>query len=104
MSWRDRNVVEKIATYLFSKFDGKDGEPIDTRTDIPTNEIFKTLTYYRLLESLGSEKSGKIANIIERLLISRNRKGREEGVRVLESKFPKIKTLFSSVEEMSEGE
>jgi len=99
----DESTTRKISQFLFDKFDGKEKISIDTRTDIQNEEIFKTLTYYRILESLGSKKAGEIADIIERLLLSIDRKARNEAVSVLVGgELPKTEKMYVGAESLLE--
>lgn len=104
-----KGTVEKVADFLFGKAkDESDSQFLDRRTDVSGKEMFKALTYYRILqERFKCETAGAVADILERLSISVNRQGRLEGVNVLLQKFPKQETLlkgFSELLKRAEGE
>lgn len=104
-----KGTVEKVADFLFGKAKGEtDSQFLDRRTDVSGKEMFKALTYYRILEErFKCETAGAVADILERLSISVERKGRLEGVNVLLQQFPKQETLlkgFSELMKRAEGE
>lgn len=104
-----KGVVDKVADFLFGKAKGESASQfLDRRTDVSGKEMFKALTYYRILqERFKCETAGSVADILERLSISKDRMGRVEGVNVLLQKFPKEETVlkgFSELLERAKGE
>lgn len=92
----DEGTVRKIADYLFGKSTQEsDSKFLDRRTDVSGKDMFAALTYYRILqERFNCETAGAIADILERLSISLERKGRLEAVQTLMQQFPKTETLI----------
>ena len=106
MTWKnesDKTTTKQASDFLFKRpdKDGKDGEKdnwLDTRSDVHHREMFGTLTYYRLLqEQYGCQAAGDVANILERLLISNERKGRFEAVTIVQQKLPKEETIYRGI-------
>lgn len=95
----DEATVKKISDFLFGKeFESK---YMDMRTEITGKQMFTALTYYRILqEQLKCKAAGAIADILERLAVSTERRGRLEGVQVLMQQFPKTETLLQGVSEL----
>lgn len=84
----DEATVKKISDFLFN-IDG-----LDARTDIRESKVYRALMYYRILETnYDCVEAGAIADIMEKLAISRDRQGREEGVRVLGQGMPKSQKI-----------
>jgi len=107
MSYRDskkidQGTVRKIAEYLFGKAkEESDSQFLDRRTDVTGKEMFRALTYYRILqERFECDTAGSIADILERLSISVQRKGRLEAVQTLMQQFPKTETLEQGISEL----
>lgn len=100
----DPATTRQIGNYLFQD-PKKDSEQfLDTRTDIQGSEVFSTLLFYRILHEHFESKAAKtIANIIERLNISRSRLGREEGVRILEQGLPKGTKVYLGADTIMKG-
>jgi hypothetical protein len=91
--------MQKVTEYLFGTYDEEALKQLDFRTIIPSTDIFKTISYYRILQSLGCKNAEKIANIIESLLVSVEGIGRGQGVEILKQKIlPKTQYLYQSVE------
>ncbi|MGP3705236.1 MAG: hypothetical protein ACKD6O_08110 [Candidatus Bathyarchaeota archaeon] len=94
-------VIDRITDFLFGSFDDL---PLDVRTDVKSDAMFKALQFYRTLGVLKVETADKIADIIEKLLISVNRKGRSEGVQSLtKAEFPEVQRLMYGIEEEIEA-
>jgi len=95
----DESTVRKIADFLFGKGDKEtNSQFLDRRTDIHGKEMFTALTYYRILqERFDCETAGAIGDILERLSISMERKGRTEAVQTLMQQFPKTETLIRGI-------
>jgi len=98
----DQGTVRKIADYLFGKAkEESDSQFLDRRTDVSGKEMFRALTYYRILqERFDCVTAGSIADILERLSISVERKGRIEAVHTLMQQFPKTETLEQGISEL----
>ena len=100
----DQAQSRKAVEFLFEKDDGKQGDSskfLDMRTEIGSAEMFKAVTYYRILEEhFKSSASGKIANILERLAISGKRMARLEAVEILKQQFPKQETITQGISEL----
>ena len=80
--------VKKVLQFLFGE--DSTSKYMDMRTEIQEKELFKTLTYYRLLEEdYECRAAGSVANILERLAVSAKRMGRIEGVTILRQQLPK---------------
>jgi len=80
---KDEESKKKVVAFLF---DEKGKKYLDTATDVGGRELMKGLMYYRGLEEhLKSKVAGMIADIMERLLISKLRAGRKEGVESLQN-------------------
>jgi hypothetical protein len=95
----DEATVRKISDFLFGK--DIDSKYMDIRTEITGKQMFTALTYYRILqEQLKCKTAGVIADILERLSISTQRRGRSEGVQVLMQQLPKTETLMQGVSEL----
>lgn len=93
----DAASAKQVIEFLFGKTGEGDVDSkfLDMRTDITTQTIFQTLSYYRILEEhFDCKAAGKIANILERLCISTSRMGRLEGVAVLKQEMPKVETIL----------
>jgi len=97
---QDKGTMFKVTDFLFGVHDIKQLENLDIRTDVPTTEMYELLHYYQILEELGSDVAGNIKNNLEALNVSIKRKGREEGVQVLEQKaIPKTEMMYRSAEQ-----
>ena len=91
----DPATTRQIGNFLFQDPKRDSEHFLDTRTDIPGSDVFSSLLFYRILQEHFSCKAAKtIANVIERLNISRNRLGREEAVRILEQGLPKGSKVY----------
>lgn len=103
MSWKeDKGIAEKVTAYLFGTFDGEELKNIDFRTIIPSTEMFKTITYYRILESLGCTNAKKVANVLEGLMVSVQGVGRNQGVEILKGKqLPRTQVVLGSAENIT---
>lgn len=96
---QDKGTMYKVTDFLFGEHVLKNLENLDIRTDVSTTEMFELLHYYQILEEIGSDVSKNIKNNLEALLVSVKRKGREEGVNVLQTKMmPKTERMYSSAE------
>jgi len=103
----EKATMRQVTNFLFKPPEEKDEDDtwLDTRTDVPTKEMMKTLTYYRYLHQRYKCKSARvIIGILERLLISNNRMGRLEGVKIAQGKMPKEDVLLRGIaDEIKEG-
>jgi len=99
---RDEATVRKIADYLFGKATKEsDNQFLDRRTDVSGREMFRALTFYRIIEEkFHSKAAGQIASILERLSISKTRLGRAEGVQSIMGQFPKVETISIGTSEL----
>lgn len=94
----DKSVVREISKFGFG---GDISDSIDARTDINNSEITKSIIYYRILEGcFACKEAGIIANITEKLLVSKDRMGRTEAVQALMQKFPKSEKMYQEVEKI----
>lgn len=101
----DQGTVRKIANYLFDDKGLDEHEYMDMRTDISNTDLFKALTYYRILgHQFKSKTAIAIADIVERLSISVKRGGRHEGVTTLLQQFPKVESLKTGISNLLEKE
>ena len=100
----DPATTRQISNFLFQD-PKKDSEYfLDTRTDIQGSELFSTLLFHRILhEHFKSKAARTVANIIERLNMSRNRLSREEGVRILQQGLPKGTKVYLGADTMLRG-
>ena len=88
---QDKGTMKEVTGYLFGEHVTKELSNLDIRTDVPTKEMFELLHYYQDLEILGLDAAKDIKDAYMALLISIERKGRIEGVTVLEGqKAPKV--------------
>lgn len=99
---KDEATIRKIAEFLFGKADGEsDNQFLDRRTDVSGREMFRALTFYRIIEEkFHSKAAGQIASILERLSISKIRLGRAEGVTAIQGQFPKVETIAIGTSEL----
>ena len=101
----DPATVKQISNFLFQDPQKDSALMLDIRTDISGREMFSALTFYRILsEHFNCNAAKVIGNILERLSISRNRMGREEGVRILEQGLPKGAKILVGADSMFKGE
>lgn len=88
----DNSSIKKVIAFLFGP---KDGQLLDTATDIKNKQFYKTLTYYRILdEEYGCDAAKGVCNILERLAISTNRGGRLEATNMFTKELPKEEILL----------
>jgi hypothetical protein len=101
----DKATVQQVSSYLFQDPKNDSDKFLDTRTDIQGKNTFSALLFYRLLgECFTCSNAKVVADIIERLSISKTRKGREEAVTVLQGNLPKTQKVMSGTDGMSTGE
>ena len=80
--------------YLFNKGKLNESQYMDMRTRITGEDTMKALIFYGVLkEGLKCKEAGQIKDMVERLLIARGGKGREEGVEILKQNFPRIREV-----------
>lgn len=98
---KDKSTLRKVTDFLFGRPEAdKSDQFLDMRTDIDSKEMFKALTYYKILaESYKCQSAGRIANLLERLMISSKRSGRIEAVRSIIQQAEKENTLLRGIEE-----
>ena len=85
--------VKKVLQFLFGE--DSTSKYMDMRTEVQEKELFKTLTYYRLLEEdYECKAAGSVANILERLAVSSKRMGRIEGVTILRQQLPEESVII----------
>jgi len=100
MDWEGRRRVDastmrNAGEFLFGKVEEKIKDAVskflDMRTDISGREMFNAITYYRVLgEYFHCDAAKLVGDLLERLLISRNRMGRKEAVTVLLGELQKV--------------
>jgi hypothetical protein len=104
---KDKAVTKKIADYMFKSFKNKDNGDnenenkfLDTRCRVFNKELYNAISYYRILEEQYECKAaGDIANILERLSISKDGDGRLEGFGILKGNTPKQETILRGLSE-----
>lgn len=80
--------------YLFDKGKLNESKFMDMRTRITSEDTMRALIFYGILkEGLKCSAAGNIKDMIERMLIARGGKGREEAVEILKQNFPKIREV-----------
>lgn len=80
--------------YLFDKGKLNESKFMDMRTRITSEDTMRALIFYGVLkEGLKCKAAGNIKDMIERMLIARGGKGREEAVDILKQNFPKIREV-----------
>ena len=81
--------------YLFDKGkEATDGQFLDMRTRITSEDTMKGLVFYRILdEGMDCDAAGEIANMIERMLIARGGAGRAEAVAILQQNLPRVREV-----------
>ena len=80
--------------YLFNRGGLNESKYMDMRTRITGEDTMKALIFYGILkEGLKCDAAGKIKDMLERLLIARGGKGREEAVEILKQNFPRIREV-----------
>ena len=102
----DPAVSKAVNRYLFGEMPEEMVKGLDARTIFKTKESIANIRFHRLLEiGFGSTVAGEIADMDDRLLISQEGIGREQGVSVLvQHKGPKEVPYVRGVEEMVEEE
>lgn len=94
--------TEKHAgAFLFDKGKLSESQFMDMRTRITSEDTMRALIFYGILsEGLECDKAGEIKDMIERMLIARGGKGREEGVEILKQNFPRIREVEKGYENL----
>lgn len=88
----DKSSIKKVIWFLFGP---KEGDHLDTATEIKNRKFFKTLTYYRILDKdYGCSAAKDVCDILERLSISNNRGGRLEATNMFTKELPSEETVF----------
>lgn len=101
----DQATVTKITEFLFGKKDLTESQFLDMRADIKGRDTFSAIVYYRILhEFYGCESARVIADLLERLSISKTREGRSEAVAVLCQNLPKETIIPTGVDRMLKSE
>lgn len=89
-----------ITKYLFGDKELEPSQYLDMRTDMPTTNLMRSIAHYRIFdECYKSKAANMIANILERLVISRSREGRKEGVTIMSQPQGKEQVLMLGTEE-----
>lgn len=93
-------VIEKLADFLFGA--PTDSKFLDMRTDIDTPQMFQALFFYRLVGEAYDAKAGdQIADILERLSLSKGRGSRKEGVLTMTSgSYPSPQAIVEGFEKI----
>lgn len=104
MSGKDQKKVsyrtERVAgRYLFEDKEMDPSKWLDMRTRITSEDTMNALIFYGILsEALDCNRAGNIKDMIERMLIARGGKGREEAVDILKQNFPRIREVEKGYE------
>jgi hypothetical protein len=101
LSYQDKSFINKVAEYLFGE--SKDSKYLDLRTRVKGEGIYKAVLYYRFFEEkYNCKTAGIIADIMERLAISIEGKGREEAVQAIQKTIlPKTQPVYIGSEEIT---
>jgi hypothetical protein len=104
LSYQDRSFINRVAEYLFGE--SKDSKYLDLRTRVKGEGIYKAILYYRFFEEkYNCKTAGIIADIMERLAISIDGKGREEAVQAIQKTIlPKTQPVYIGSEEIARTE
>lgn len=97
--------VTAITEFLFGKKGLTESQYLDMRSDIKGRDTFSAIVYYRILQEFyGCESARVIADLLERLSISKTRSGRSEAVAVLCQNLPKEIRIPEGVDRMLKTE
>jgi len=96
--------TERVAgRYLFEDKEMDASKWLDMRTRITSENTMKALVFYGILsEGLECGSAGDIKDMIERMLIARGGKGREEAVEILRQNFPRIREVAKGYESLED--
>ena len=87
--------------FLFNKGNLSESKYMDMRTRITSEDTMRALIFYGVLkEGLKCKAAGDIKDMIERMLIARGGKGREEGVEILKQNFPRVREVAKGFEKI----
>ena len=94
--------TERIAgRFLFEDKGMSASKWLDMRTRITSEHTMKALVFYGILkEGLSCKSAGNVKDMIERMLIARGGKGREESVSILKLYFPRIREVAKGYESL----
>jgi len=96
-----KSVQDKVSNFAFEKGELDDSQYLDMRSDIDGKHMFQAVFFYRVLqECYGSNAAGRIADILERLSLSKSRMSRKEAVTTLiGGKFQRPEEIMRGTEE-----
>lgn len=93
-------IIETIGGFAFGKEEHKDSDTLDQSTDIQSAKEHQAILFYRILDkTFYCPEAQSVADIFERLNISKKRQGRQEAVlSLVGGKYPSGERVVQSLE------